>query len=439
MTEHIDTKALSLIEIEAAYQERLDYVADCLEIGVARIVESINKRLGTNWVPDERRSAEMGTSYLTWGVHDPFIKKSYLDLEFNYEELSMDFGKGFYYNLVLEPSASSSIELGFPMEHLVIDEGQVRIDVITSADDEDTEPVISITKPVSKKFLFGEDAARAVKKRDEKIRRIETVPYDQKSYDAVKNVFTCLPSYEIVEQALLGSTELLLDWYEEVKRLEESPFMNQHQTYPTMTIKGMGEIRFILPFTSRVVLLQRLNEQSTMDLIFPGAGSTKEAMLIIEALRTSECSGQVVEFGGSVLTIREYMPRASKESVLYDVELYNGFGERVNCNNPLSIITEAFPNSKILSRRVETDRDLNAYVEKAMNELIGIIDFNEAITIAKIFKVLKHDNRSLIGCVWVKVPMHKDWATESKFNLAVLVDSELQGVFDASKFKITSH
>lgn len=66
MTEHINTKALSLVEIEAAYQERLDYVGDYMEIGVARIVESINKRLGTNWVPDERKSAEMGNllSYL---------------------------------------------------------------------------------------------------------------------------------------------------------------------------------------------------------------------------------------------------------------------------------------------------------------------------------------------------------------------------------------
>ncbi|MET1174361.1 hypothetical protein [Paenibacillus amylolyticus] len=438
MTENINTKALSLVEIEAAYQEKLDYVADCLEIGVARIVESINKRLGTNWVPNEKRSAEIGTSYLTWGINNPLFKCLYFELDFKYEEIIMESGRGFYYNLVLDPSASSCIELGFPMEHLVIDEGQVWIDVITSAD-EDIEPIISFTKPVSKKFLSGEDAARAVKKRDEKIRMIEKVPYDKKSYDAVKKVYTCLPSYEIVGQALLGNTELLMNWYAELKHLEEILSMARHQAYPTMTIKETGEIRFILPFTAKVVHLQRLNEQSTMDLIFPGVGTNKEAMLIIEALRTSECSGRVVEFGGAVLTIREYMPLANKESVLYDVELYNGFGERVNCNNPLSIITEAFPNSKILSRRFETDRDLNTFVEKAMNELIGIIDFNEAITIAKIYKVLKHDNRSLIGCVWVKVPMHKDWAPESKFNLAVLVDSELQGVFDASKFKITSH
>lgn len=168
MTENINTKAVSLIEIEAAYQERLNYVADYMEIGVARIVESINKRLGTNWVPDERKSAEMGTSYLIWGVYDPLIKRSYLDLDFNYEELPMDSGKGFYYNLELNPSASSCIDLGFPMEHLMIDEGQVQIDVITSSNYEDIEPVISFTKPVSKKFLLGEDAARAVKKRDEK-------------------------------------------------------------------------------------------------------------------------------------------------------------------------------------------------------------------------------------------------------------------------------
>ncbi|NUU54884.1 hypothetical protein HP548_12435 [Paenibacillus taichungensis] len=378
-----------------------------------------------------------GTSYLIWGVYDPLIKRSYLSLDFNYEELPMDSGRGFYYNLVLNPSASSCIDLGFPMEYLVIDEGQVQIDVITSADDENIEPFISFTKPVSKKFLFGEDAAYAVKTRDEKIRKIETIPCDQKSYDAVKNVFTCLPSYEIVEQALLGSSVLLLDWYEEVKHLEESPFMTQYQAYPTMTIKGSGEIRFILPFTSRVVHLQRLNEHSTMDVIFPGVGSTKESMLIIEALRTSECSGRVVEFGGSVLTIREYMPLKSSESVLYDVELYNGFGERVDLENPLNIVTEAFPNSKILSRRFENDRDLNTYVEGSMKELISICDFSEAITIAKIYKSSDHGFRLLLGFAWAKTPTHKGWEPDSKFNLAISANSGLENVFDVSTFNIT--
>lgn len=208
------------------------------------------------------------------------------------------------------------------------------------------------------------------------------------------------------------STEFLLDWYEEVKHLEESPFMTQYQAYPTMTIKGTGEIRFILPFTSGVVHLQRLNEHSTMDVIFPGVGSTKESMLIIEALRTSECSGRVVE-------------------------LYNGFGERVNPNNPLSIITEAFPNSKILSRRFETDRDLNTYVEKGMHELISICDFSEAITIAKIYKASDHGIRLLLGCAWAKTPTHKGWEPDSKFNLAISANSGLQNVFDVSKFNIS--
>lgn len=432
MTENINTRALSLVEIEAAYQERLDYVADCLEIGVARIVESINKQLGTNWVPDERRSAEMGTSFLIWGVYDPLIESSYLDLDFNYEELPMDSRKGFYYNLVLNPSASSCIEMGFPMEHLVISEGQVQIDVVTN-DEEDFEPVISFTKPVSKKFLFGENAARAVKTRDEKIRMIEKVPCDQKSYDAVKSVFGCLPQYEMVEHALAGRTEILLKWYEDALSHDDPPTTELlNKEYPTMSIQDSGEIRFILPYTSRVVYVQR----ETIIVSFPERGSTHEATSVIEALRKSKSSGRVVDLGGNSLSIEHYLSPISIGSVLYDVELYNGFGERVDLNNPMSLIQDAFPNSKIISRRFEESQYLQTYIEKNIEYLINISDFPGAVTIAKIHRITENSNRLLLGCVWARTKTHKDWNQNDKLNLAITVDSGLQHVFDVSKFNI---
>ncbi|NUU74652.1 hypothetical protein [Paenibacillus xylanilyticus] len=424
MNSKIDILNVSLEQLQSAYDERLALVASYLEIGVKRIIESINKLLGTNWEL-EGLYEEIYDSTIVCGVYDPLYKRSHAIVHFGFTEHPMNSEDGFYFDVSLDATSSALIDLGFPMETVTVKEAKVRIEVFTKK--EMIMPRIQSSSPIKKKFLMGEKAALEVFKRDSKIQFIDNVDLNEISYEALLSCFTTLPTFDCIEPFLLeGDPTKLNEWYHAVKeQADKFPSNNvTFITHPTIIINP-DSISMLLEYDAGTIELypKALGNSALMRFILPMDGEERVAKAVLYALQERGCGGTVIDRGLREVPIQKFILGPTTFPI-YNVEIFNGFGYAINHSDPNELAAHCFPNSEIRSQCVRELQDVGNYILANIEEMYDKQDFEDAVTMARIYECSGSGKKSLIGNVWY--PMKgKGVKTKQELVVAVASDSSL--------------